>query len=236
MSADQPREGRIPDGSSFLPGGFRFSDVPTEEIDRLEAELVPLADSVRALVDATIRSTVDLDEIRRARAEVDAVTARLRAAQMEGPAGVHFNAEGKAWHWGNAAVGARNAVAPPMPVRRDPDGVTRADVELGAAYEGPPGKVHGGVTALLLDHLMGVTASDGSRPTMTGTLTIRYERATPLGTVHLEGRIRGEEGVKVFVEALVLDDEARVCVRAEGVFVVPRWARQFAGLPEESGD
>src|SRR5688572_22995139 len=75
-------------GDHGLPGGFRFSDLPTTEIERLESELAPLAESVRALVDATIRTTVDLDQIRRARAEIDAVTARLRSALLPGPAGV----------------------------------------------------------------------------------------------------------------------------------------------------
>ena len=57
-----------------------------------------------------------------------------------------------------------------------------ADVVLGAAYEGPPGLVHGGVAAMLLDHLMGETASAGhSRVTLTGTLTMRYRRGTPSG-------------------------------------------------------
>ena len=65
-----------------------------------------------------------------------------------------------------------------------------AQVELGAAYEGPPGLVHGGVTMLLLDHLMGEVGSDGHRRvTMTGTLTGRYAAPTPLGPVVLEGWI-----------------------------------------------
>ena len=39
---------------------------------------------------------------------------------------------------------------------------------------------------MMLDHLMGETASAMKRPTFTGTLTMRYRRGTPLGPLHLE--------------------------------------------------
>ena len=205
-------------------GDFQFDDIPTAEVERLESYLVPLATSVRALVDATIRTTLDAAEVDRARAEIDAITDRLRSAQIPGPSGVHFNATGHSWQWGNAAVGVRNAAAPPMTLCRDESGLMYADVELGAAHEGPPGKAHGGIAALLLDHLMGVTASRHERPTMTGTLTLRYRRATTLGPVRVEGRIDRDEGIKTIVLASLSDAEG-VTVEAEGIFIVPRWAR-----------
>ena len=114
--------------------------------------------------------------------ELTGLVARLRASQLPGPAGVRYNHERKAWHWGNAVIGAHNAIAPPMVVVHDEFGRTHADMVLGAAYEGPPGLVHGGVAALFLDHLMGETASGLRRPTFTGTLTLRYRRG------HLWGR------------------------------------------------
>jgi acyl-coenzyme A thioesterase PaaI-like protein len=80
--------------------------------------------------------------------------------------------------------------------------------------------VHGGVTAMMLDHLMGETASGMQRPTFTGTLTMRYRRGTPLGPLHLEGRIDREEGRKVFVVATISDAEG-VTVEADGVFIEP---------------
>lgn len=214
--------------SSFSPGVFGFTDTPTAEIDRLESFYGPLAESVRRLVDVTIRTDVDEETIRRATAEIEAITAQLEKQVAEGPAGVHFNTDGRSWQWGNAAVGLRNAVAPPMEVRVE-DGVARAEVVLGAAYEGPPGMVHGGISALLLDHLMGVTASttnpERRRPTMTGTLTLRYRRPTPLGRVRLEGWIEREEDVKTFVRATIGDEEGTT-IEAEGVWIVPRWARE----------
>ncbi|GGO77471.1 PaaI family thioesterase [Nocardioides deserti] len=202
---------------------FVQEDVSTAEVDRLEAVHAPLADGVRALVEATIQTCVDEDEVRAVRAEVDALVARLRARRTDGPAGVHYNAEGRTWSWGNAVVGERNAIAPPLRVVRDPDDSVHADVVLGVQYEGPPGMVHGGVGALLLDHVMGVAASARKRVTFTGTLTMRYVRATPLGPVRVEARIDREEGRKVFVVATLADPDG-VTVEAEGVFIVPSWA------------
>ncbi|UUZ59420.1 hypothetical protein [Nocardioides sp. B-3] len=65
--------------------------------------------------------------------------------------------------WGGEGVsrhdpvtGPENAIAPPLhPVGLD-DGSIAARVTLGLAYRGPPGCVHGGISALLLDHTLGV--------------------------------------------------------------------------------
>ena len=214
--------GRFPDAGAVGVGGFVRDDTPTPEVDRREAVLASLAGTVRELVDAAIRTTVDDDEVRRVREEVAALVGRLRASQLPGPAGVRYNGELRAWNWGNAVVGAANAIAPPLNVVHDSSGC-HADVVLGAAYEGPPGLVHGGVSAMLLDHIMGVTASAMRRTTFTGTLTMRYRRGTPLGPLHLEASIVREEGRKVFVVASISDAEG-VTVEADGVFIQPAGA------------
>ncbi len=47
-------------------------------------------------------------------------------------------------------------------------------------YEGPPTCVHGGVIAELFDELLGISNILAGPGAMTGTLTIRYRRPTPL--------------------------------------------------------
>jgi acyl-coenzyme A thioesterase PaaI-like protein len=85
--------------------------------------------------------------------------------------------------------------------------------------------VHGGIVALVLDHLLGeVAASDPDSPRFTGTLTIRYLRATPLGDLHAEGRITRTDGIKAFAAGHVSDSEG-FTAEAEGVFILPKWAR-----------
>ena len=65
------------------------------------------------------------------------------------------------WHGRNPAVGLRNAIAPPMDIHHEDDGRCWASSASAAAYEGPPGLVHGGICALVLDHILGEAASDG---------------------------------------------------------------------------
>ena len=52
-----------------------IGDVTSEEVERMRAVYGPLAESVRALIDATIRTEVDADEVAAVKAEIDATTA-----------------------------------------------------------------------------------------------------------------------------------------------------------------
>jgi acyl-coenzyme A thioesterase PaaI-like protein len=204
---------------------FTLEDLSAEDVDRLRAIYQPLAESVRALIDATIRTEVDADTVAAAKAEIDSATARLRQQQTEGSFGVRYLATGERMAWGNAVIGIRNPLAPPVQIHRDHSGISVCDFHLGAAYEGPPGHVHGGVAALVLDHLLGEAASDGINPRLTGTINFRYVRATRLGDLHAEARITRTEGVKTYAVGHLADAEG-VTVEAEGVFIQPRWARE----------
>ena len=205
--------------------GYVRDELSDEEIDRQAALYGPLAGSVRELIDAVIRTEVDDDEIRSAQAEIEAITERLRKQQADGPFGVRFNAGGRGRAWGNAVVGTRNAVAPPLRMQHDATGRAWADFHLGAAYEGPPGLVHGGVAALILDQVLGEAAGAGGKPGMTGSLTLRYRRGTPLGDLHVEAHIDRVDGIKTYAVGHIADAEG-LTVEAEGVFILPKWARK----------
>ncbi|MDV3126324.1 PaaI family thioesterase [Mycobacterium sp. 21AC1] len=207
-----------------MPGFTHVEGLTSADVERLRAVYQPLAESVRQLIDATIRSEVDADEVAAVRAEIDAATARLQAKQIDGPFGVQYTSDGDRMPWGNPAIGLRNPIAPPLLLHKD-NGAVRTDFHLGAAYEGPPGHVHGGMVAMVLDHVLGeVAASDPSSPRFTGTLTIRYLRATPLGNLHAEGRITRTDGIKAFAAGHVSDGQG-ITAEAEGVFILPKWAR-----------
>jgi acyl-coenzyme A thioesterase PaaI-like protein len=202
-----------------------IGDLSSEDIERMRAVYQPLADSVRELVDATIRTEVDADEVAAVKAQIDAATARLRAQQIDGAFGVRYTDGGDRMAWGNPVVGIRNPVAPPLVIHRDEDGGAFTEFEMGAAYEGPPGFVHGGISALVLDHVLGEAASDGETPRFTGTITMRYLRTTRLGRLRAEARIAREEGIKTYVVGHLADEDG-VTVEADGVFIKPRWARE----------
>lgn len=201
-----------------------IGDVPSAEVERLRAVYGPLAESVRELIDATIRTEVDAATVADVKAQIEAATARLRSRQADGPFGVRLTSGGDRMAWGNPVIGIRNPIAPPVTVRRDPDGRVYTDFELGAAFEGPPGHVHGGVAALLLDHLLGEVAANAESPRFTGTISLRYLRPTPLGPLHAEAAITRVDGVKAYASGYLADRDGAT-VQAEGVFIQPKWAR-----------
>src|SRR3546814_4843481 len=128
------------------------------------------------------------------RKELAAITERLRASQIPSSHGVTIKPEGgTSRNYGNAVVGMRNPIAPPLDITWHEDGLVTTDFHLGAAYEGPPGLVHGGVSALLLDQVAGEAAAARHKAGMTGTLTLRYERPTPLGELHAEAKVNRVE-------------------------------------------
>jgi acyl-coenzyme A thioesterase PaaI-like protein len=204
---------------------FTIENLSADELERLRRIYEPLTQSVRELIDATIRTEVDADVVAAAQAEIDSTTARLRAKQLDGPFGVRMDPSGDGMAWGNVVVGLRNPVAPPLVVNHEPSGKVWTEFRLGAAYEGPPGHVHGGVCAMILDHVLGNAASDPPKPALTGTITLRYLRATPLGPLRAEAWVDRTEGVKTFAVGHLADAEG-VTVEAEGVFIVPKWARE----------
>jgi hypothetical protein len=199
---------------------FRIEDITPDEIARRLAVVEPLTDSVRALIDAVIRTEATDEQLHAARERIDEVTAVLREKQLPGSYGTPFTREFIGMPWGNAAVGARNAVAPPMRVRAsDHAAVYGAGRALVGRAQGH--LAVGGVAALMLDQLVGEAASTDGMPSFTGTLTVRYLRPTPLGPVTAHAEVTGRERRKTFVRA-TLSDADGVTVEAEAIMVAPK--------------
>ena len=95
-------------------------------------------------------------------------------------------------------VGFANPVAPPIEVwavegedgRREIRGRATFDYQ----YEGPPTCVHGGVIAEVFDEMLGISNLLVGQGAMTGTLTIRYRRPTPLLGAARAGRPPHRQG------------------------------------------
>jgi acyl-coenzyme A thioesterase PaaI-like protein len=123
-------------------------------------------------------------------------------------------------------TGPENAVAPPLRLHGLDDGSVVGRVTLGLPYQGPPGCVHGGISALLLDHALGVANHWGPGPSgMTGTLTLRYHRTTPLfEELTISARQQSTDGRKIHTVGSI-SAEGETCVSAEAVFVAKHVAR-----------
>jgi acyl-coenzyme A thioesterase PaaI-like protein len=115
-------------------------------------------------------------------------------------------------------VGPLNAIAPPVVFTFDGERMSGHGT-LEAPYTGPPGTVHGGVVAMVLDELLGAVNACLGLGAYTGTLTIRYERPTPIGAdLAFDAWVDRTEGRKVFTVGTI-SAGGEVTARADGVFI-----------------
>jgi len=204
---------------------FGFDVISEEEYQRQRALYGPLTESLRKLIDAALHTEVDERTVRDAKGRIEALSELLDSERRTVTTTLRHESTGRPLAWANPAVGLRNAIAPPMVIHHEDDGRCWSEFSLSGAYEGPPGWVHGGICALVLDHLLGEAASDGlTKPKFTGTISLRYLRGTPLGPLRAEAAVEREEGVKTFAKGYLIDADG-VTVEAEGVFIRPAWAR-----------
>lgn len=227
--ADGPVNGRGPlppiDADVFQLDHFReqlgetFDPIPVPdlpptdpELDRTVAELRRLREAVGALAG----SEVELGDIADRLAEVaDTLEPRVPAAETR--------LENLWKGWGtrrsNPVGGPENPLAPPVQFSGCDDGSVLAEVTLGPVYQGPPGCVHGGVSALIIDHMMGFANHWGGRYGMTAHYEIDYRSPTPL-LVPLTFRSWVDEvdGRKTWTNATIHAGE-RLCVEARGLFL-----------------
>ena len=215
------------------PVNYTAVEMTAEELEAERVLFGGLADSVRALADASLRTTVSAEVVAEVQAEIERATARLSEQQIPGPFGVSLSSEGHVRGHGNAVVGLRNPVAPPLQVEKSAEGRSWSSFHLGALYEGPPGMVHGGVAALVLDQMLGEAAAAGGSPGMTGTLELRYVQNTPLGDCSGGAWIDRVEGVKTIVKGELRRADGECTVQASGIFILPRWAREVLAESEQ---
>lgn len=92
-------------------------------------------------------------------------------------------------------------------------------VTLGPAFEGAPGRAHGGVVAAVFDDTMGFVLSMLRTPAFTGRLTVSYRAPTPVGEeLEFRARLRSRHGRKLLIEGRALHKGVRIA-DAEGLFI-----------------
>lgn len=94
-----------------------------------------------------------------------------------------------------------------------------AKVWFGPRTAGPPGHVHGGCQAAVLDEMMGSTAWHSGFKVVAGTIEIQFLDMIPLlHSYSVRGQILRVEGRKVFVEASIYIDD-KIYAKSKGVFI-----------------
>lgn len=94
-----------------------------------------------------------------------------------------------------------------------------ARVVLGPAFEGAPGRAHGGIVAALFDETMGAVLPTTGTLAYTGSLAIDYRRPIAVGEeLEFRARIQGREGRKISIKATGTS-AAGTFAEASGVFI-----------------
>ena len=182
-----------------------------------------LAAATRALNEKLVSTDINPELAAALTEKIEDLTAELsRAEQVDGL--VDMAKRGERGTIDNvmgelvAMAGRSHPCSPDLVWQEEPNRIT-GTMTFGQAFEGPPGHVHGGWVAGVLDHLMGMTHVRTGYPGMTGGLSVRYLKPTPLNQV-----------IQVSAEARELDDkrtEVKAAMRcgdtttatAEAIFV-----------------
>lgn len=190
-----------------------------------------LADAIRKLIEHAVVSDVPDEEVAEIAERLEAIDERLQAyprSRFRPRELPDFN-DLQATFRGDPILGEHNPLAPPVWVTRE-DQMIYGRVTLGPAYEGPPGYVHGAIIAGIFDMLLGMANIASGSPGMTGTLTVKYLKPTPLHTeLAFEARTDRVDGRKTHTKGtLRIGDE--LFAEAEAVFVQIRMERAMEYL------
>ncbi len=129
-----------------------------------------------------------------------------------------------------AVGGATNPTSVDVDIRFEGEEVI-ATVVLRRAFEGAPGRAHGGIVAAAFDDVTGFVIGLLHEPAFTGELTVRYVKPVPVDEpLVMRARLRGRERRKLFIEAECHHrDELVATCKAIYITVDPT---RFAGAPD----
>ncbi len=213
-----------------------------DEIAYVSPERARLAEAARALIDA-VMTTPDASagQLTEASDRIEAVT-RALAGDVDRLEGPRFTPRTHGDYLPRSpVVGQASPLAPgsiDWELIDDPAHAgwkhCVATGTLTAAYEGPPRFVHGGIVALFFDEILGIANIASGCPGMTGSLTVKYRRPTPLyQKLRWEGWVQEVHGRRVRSRATVHHGDV-LCAEADGVFVQPRPELRAVYFPDHS--
>ncbi|MET0903769.1 MAG: PaaI family thioesterase [Acidimicrobiales bacterium] len=181
-----------------------------------------MADAIRTVLHRMVQSSAPNEVIEAAAADLEAVAGRLsrytNKSIYEGFAESANAGEPFGFFDHSPMLGRANPLAPPIDLWLEGDQMV-GTATFGAAYEGPPGCVHGGYVAAAFDEVLGSTQSLSGSPGMTGRLTVSYRSPTPLETeLRFVGWLERVDGRKIFTKGELWAGD-RLCAEAEGLFI-----------------
>ncbi len=188
-----------------------------EQPDAWVAAARGLADATRDLVEAVGLTAVEADELEAARADVRRLADRLRASTRAHPLRTRPPQGDAAEAVDGFVSRPTSAVHPVLPMSFDGERLT-ATWTASPAHEGPPGHLHGGLSAWHLDALLGTLANLVAAPAVTATLEVRYRRPVPVGVPLELVATPGRRTDRRLVVEGTIAAAGETCVEGRGVF------------------
>jgi len=103
------------------------------------------------------------------------------------------------------------------------DGSVVSHAQISDQYEGPPGYLHGGIIATLLDEAMSKANRARGVVAMTRQMQVEYLRPVPSGKpIRIEASVTRSEGRKHWSAAQILNSEGAILAQATGLFIAVR--------------
>jgi acyl-coenzyme A thioesterase PaaI-like protein len=180
-----------------------------------------LAAAIRTLVAHAVETDIDVDVAEKAADTLEHLVDTLDSQPRRGPKNPEKpEFDDLQLNFGyDPVIGHANPIAPPVEVSFGADKVVHGTANLDRQYEGPPGYVHGAIIAAIFDLLLGLANAVGGNAGMTGTLTIRYRKPTPLKTdLTITARVLRTEGRKAFTSGEIRAGDT-LTAECEAVFI-----------------
>lgn len=208
-------------------GDFRIGEPPEPTEEYMVRRRI--GEAIKQVTDRMVRADAPLEDLEAVAVELEALAARTAGWGRRSQAAIYerfFNRT--ATHRDVLDIvdyeiftGRSTPISPPMELWIDGD-VVRGKANLGLPFQGPPGRVHGGVIAAMMDVLLAKTQDLSGTMGVTGTLNLRFIRATPLkADIAMEARIQRIDGRKLFCEGRFLVN-GETTVHAEGIWIAMR--------------
>lgn len=216
----------------------RLNDLDALEPTERRAELIRLAGAVRSIIHRMVEIDAPLEVLASAADAAEGIQALLDGqaarSKYEGFAEAANAGEPIGFFDHSPMLGRANPLAPPIRLQHEDDLIV-GEANFGAAYEGPPGCVHGGYIAAAFDEVLGSAQSMSGAPGMTGRLTVHYRSPTPLmADLRFEGWLENVSGRKILTKGRLLNGET-LCAEAEGLFISVDVAKFAAMRAERDG-
>jgi acyl-coenzyme A thioesterase PaaI-like protein len=231
VSTDRP----IPSSPGSAGWAARIQELRDMEPSPRRTALFRVADAIRGVLHAMVQTTAPIDVIQAVADDVEQAAERFSGhtskSMYEGFAEAANAGEPFGFFDHSPMLGQANPLAPPIRLWLEGDRIL-GTATFGAAYEGPPGCVHGGYVAAAFDEVLGSTQSLSGSPGMTGRLTVHYRKPTPLQTeLRFEGWIENVTGRKILTRGELRAGDV-LCAEAEGLFISIDMSR-FADMKQE---